>query len=434
MVRDHFRSLLLARDPASATTAAGLLTGQAGGQVQDLEELRVVTTAIGLLQDADQFPQADDLYRERLADGRAFRWLVAPREGLACALGFTATPARRDHLQQTLSPQRLAFYLNAVGLRARQAGEFDLADHYSSEAIDLGRQRGETKSLSPNLRNRTVLLAQLGRLAEAEPVAREALDLARQADDDHGECEALAWLGNVLGLQGQVAEALATFAYADQIERRRHPEGASLYSTRGIRWAELLLRLGQTKRAGELTEANLRICRRNGWQDQVAGCRRVLGQVATLAGDHPADADHLAEAVGIVRRGHMLADLPAVLLALADLDRRRHAWPAAAGHVEEALGLAAPRRLRLHHTDALVLRGRIRLDHASADQRVAAEQALDDATFAASLARECGYLWGERDAEQLLGDAHAALGDRDRARQYQREADALASRLSVPPQ
>jgi hypothetical protein len=36
VVRHHFRTLLLARDPASATTAAGLLTGQAGGQIQDL--------------------------------------------------------------------------------------------------------------------------------------------------------------------------------------------------------------------------------------------------------------------------------------------------------------------------------------------------------------------------------------------------------------
>jgi tetratricopeptide (TPR) repeat protein len=162
----------------------------------------------------------------------------------------------------------------------------------------------------------------------------------------------------------------------------------------------------------------------------------VLGQAASLAGEYPAAADHLAQAAQILRRGHLPVELTAVLLAQADLDRRRAAWPAAYSQVEEALGLAAPRRLRLHHTDALVLRGRIRLDHAHADQatnrRVAAEQALDDATFAASLARECGYLWGERYAEQLRGDAHALLGDRDRARQHQREADALTSRLSAP--
>jgi hypothetical protein len=125
-----------------------------------------------------------------------------------------------------------------------------------------------------------------------------------------------------------------------------------------------------------------------------------------------------------VRRGRLLVELAAVLLAQADLDRRQAAWPAAAAQVEEVLGLAAPRRLRLHHTDGLVLRGRIRLDRAHADsttdRRVTAGQALDAATFAASLARECGYLWGERDAEQLLGDAYTALGKRERARQHRR--------------
>jgi tetratricopeptide (TPR) repeat protein len=437
VVRDHFRTLLLARDPASATTAAGLLTGQAGGQVEDLTELRVVTTAIGLLLDADQTAQASDLYRERLADGRVFGWLVAPREGLACSLAFVATAARRDQLQQALSIVRLDFFLNAVGISARQAGELDLAERYYREDLDLSRQLDDPSGLSITLQNRVDLLVDLGRLADAEPDAREAIAMARQAGDEAQECGSLAYLGRVLGLQGQIAEALAAFDDADQIERRINPPGVSLYSTRGVWWAELLLRLGQTGRAGELTEANLPICQQYGWQNDVARCQWVLGRLASLAGDHTAGAEQLADAAAIMRRGHRLVDLVPVLLAQADLERRRRAWPGAHGRVEEALGLAGPRRLRLHHADALILRGRIRLDHArsdpAADQLVAAEQALDDATFAARLARECGYLWGERDAEQLLSDAHVGLDDQERAHQHRREAQALTSRLGLPP-
>jgi hypothetical protein len=168
----------------------------------------VVTTAIGLLLDADELAQANNLYRERLAEGRVFQWLVAPREGLASALGFVATSASRDHLQQVLSPSHLGFYLNEVSMSARMAGDFDLAERYSRETIDVDRQLSATVDLSADLRNRAYLLVGLGRLGEAEPVAREALDLARQADDDRGEREALAWLGIALGLQGQIAEAL----------------------------------------------------------------------------------------------------------------------------------------------------------------------------------------------------------------------------------
>jgi len=399
--------------------------------------LRVVTTAISLLLDADQTAQASDLYRERLANGQVFKWLVAPREGLACALRFVATPARRDHLQQALSPRRLAMFLNEVGLSAHVAGDLDLAERYYHETIDLSRQLDDPTELSIHLQNHVELLVDLGRLGDAELDVREALALARQASDERGECNALAYLGRVLGLQGQIAEALTAFDDADQIERRVHHEGASLYSTRGIWWAELLLRLGHTGRAGELTEANLRICQRNSWQNDVARCRLVLGQLASVAGDHAAATEQLADAAAIVRRGHRLVDLVLVLLTQADLERHRRAWPAAHGHLEEALGLVGPRRLRLHHTDALILRGRIRLDHARADPaavpRVAAEQAVDDATFAASLARQCGHLWGEQDAEQLLSDAHAALEDQERAHHHRREAQALTSRLTMPP-
>jgi hypothetical protein len=108
VVRDHFRTLLLARDPASATTAAGLLTGQAGGQAQDLEELQVVTIAIGLLLDADQLTEAYNLYRERLANGRVVDDLVAPREaGVRAGVCRHPRPPRPPRAGPL--PQRLGF-------------------------------------------------------------------------------------------------------------------------------------------------------------------------------------------------------------------------------------------------------------------------------------------------------------------------------------
>jgi hypothetical protein len=155
-----------------------------------------------------------------------------------------------------------------------------------------------------------------------------------------------------------------------------------------------------------------------------------------VAGDHASAADQLARAAEILRRGHLLAELPLILLAQADLDRRRLAWDSALRRAEEIVSLAAARRMRLHHADALALRGGVRLDRARAeltDNAGIAYQALDDATAARTLARQCGYTWAERDSERLAAAAYDLLGDQERAHQYRREAEALDARLRLAP-
>ncbi|MGH8887443.1 MAG: hypothetical protein ACRDYX_20205 [Egibacteraceae bacterium] len=137
----------------------------------------------------------------------------------------------------------------------------------------------------------------------------------------------------------------------------------------------------------------------------------------------------LAAAEATFRSGRMLAELPPILLAQADLARRRRDWIQAERRVGEALGIAAPRRMRLHHADALVLRGRIVLDR---DGPHGAERALDAAETARSLAQGCGYAWAERDATALLADAYAALGDEQRAHRQRKDAQTLTRRLQLP--
>ena len=93
----------------------------------------------------------------------------------------------------------------------------------------------------------------------------------------------------------------------------------------------------------------------------------------------------------------------------------------------------------LAQADALVLRGRIRLDRAraaaQATSRREVERAGDDLDQALTLARSCGYAWAERDALTHLAEVHAQLGDTAKAAALGREAETLSRRLldATPP-
>jgi hypothetical protein len=136
----------------------------------------------------------------------------------------------------------------------------------------------------------------------------------------------------------------------------------------------------------------------------------------------------------------MLPDLGRTLISSGAVSLARQDAPGALHYAGAALTLAAPRGMRLVHTDALVLRGRARLLDARPD---GASRARDDADEALRLARECGYAWGERDALFLNADAAAALAtsldrhgdavratrERNAANRARDEANAVASKL-----
>ena len=83
----------------------------------------------------------------------------------------------------------------------------------------------------------------------------------------------------------------------------------------------------------------------------------------------------------------------------------------------------------------MIARGRARLawrEAGAAAPEGLAEKALDHGEQALQIAKQCGYVWAERDAFDLIAEAARSLGDRERARSMTREADALRARLVIP--
>jgi hypothetical protein len=437
ILRDHFRQALLGWAPGIALGAAGILTARPSrDEPNDIAALEPVLAAIELLLDANDFVGADQLYRERLNHGSLFRQLAAPSEGMRCALAFIRDPERRGRCERVLGKERLAAFANMVGVSARETGEFEFGTRYLAECTAIYRDTKQGVELSRALENWTGLLIILGRLIEAERRAREAIAAATEAKAELEARGSLTYLGTILSRRGHIAKALEAFASATEIERRYSRNTEGLFSRRGIRFADLLLRLGRKQDARRLTEANLRICVDNNWREEAAQCWTLLGQLALEDNLLPEADAQVGTAEGIYRSGYTVAQLPCVLITRGELERRRGQRERGYAAIEEALTLAAPRQMKLDHADALLARARLELDDADGLSlplaETAANRAHDDAEAALTVARECGYAWAERDALDLLALSHERLGSLERAVSLRREAALLSDRLRDP--
>ena len=429
LVRGTFRPLVMDAARAAADTA---LTGLPEGMVTSRADGLRVVEAIELLLDARQWQAADSMYQARSGSGSEPAWkhLPAARLGHRVAAAFVATPARRDACAASLGPARMSYYLTSAGLFAMLAGDLAAAREHLATAAQHYRDASELGSLSASLGNLAECLGLGGQVSAAREAAAEAL---RAADSD-GSWQQIrasrARLGWLAGLSGDTAQAEGDFAAADQLQAVGDPDGDHLYSLPGSLWAEWLVRTGRPGPARTLTVRNRGICRRYGWNDDVARCDRVLGRLALDAGDTVAAGEHLAAAAACFRDGDLLTDLADTLTGLAAHALAAGDMDAAGRHAAEAITIAAPRGMVPAHSGALAARARICASHATtATSPDYLARGRDAADAALRLATRHHLAWHELDALR----AHVTLDQAEGADGgWATKADALHAQLVLP--
>jgi tetratricopeptide (TPR) repeat protein len=425
LVRDTFRPLAL----QAATTAADTsLAGLPEGDVTSRADALLVTEAIELLLDAGQWQPADNLYKSRCDDGWVWMRLPAARLGQRTATAFVATSDRRDACAARLTPGRLSWYLNETGLFAKNAGDLVTARDYLTLGARHYRDAGDISYLAIGLQNLADCLGRLGLTGPAREVAGESLNSAVTADDRNSARVSHAYLGSLAGLAGDTTVAEDRFATADQINLIDY--GRHLSSFTGVLWARWLAQTGRHGPAQDLTRRNAAISREGGWNDDLARCDQILGDLALADGDTVTAGIHLTAAVAAFRDGEQLTDLAEALASLAACSQATGDLGAAYRHLAEAITIAAPRALIPAQATALAARARLRAAQATASGNAdALAQGRDDADAAQRLAIHHRLPWHELDALR----AHAALDEAEgTSHGWAAQADRLRAEL-VPP-
>ncbi|MHC1788674.1 SIR2 family protein [Solidesulfovibrio sp.] len=445
ILRDHFRSVFVKAGVGQVRTAADLLAGQPAKQrPQSVREIESVLLAIELLLLAGEVKAADDLYKGRLENGKLFQIIPAPREWLACCLGFIRNAEHRKSLERKLSRSRLGFYLNAAGLSSTQCGEFQVGLLFYGDAIQLHREIRSVINESISLQNVAELHIFLGNIRKSVDCSEEALSLVVLKDDSEEYIDCLSYSGWALSVFGRLIEAIEAFSRANALSKRSDQDGDELYSIPGMMWAELYWRTCHVALADRRTRANMRICQRNGWNADIARCHWMLAACALSSGNLDEAEIALQEAEPIIHNGPMLFELARAHLTGGALALAKGETPAALHRAAEALNLAAPRGMKLVHADALVLRGKARLEDVAREPQDRANMALDDAAEARRMAVGCGYPWAERDALRLEIEARtrradllaphepeSAARDRQAAAKAREAAEVLDRRLTL---
>ncbi|HET9656703.1 MAG TPA: hypothetical protein VFP72_15220, partial [Kineosporiaceae bacterium] len=406
LVRDTFRPLALGAAQVAVEATLTDIPGQITTRAQGL----AVVEAIELLLDADQWDAADQLHRARTERGGYGLWQTLPAAGLGqrATAAFVATPARRHACATHLTPARLGYYLNGVGLHAMNAGDTATATEYLTAGADHDRAAQDWAALSTSLQNLALCLAWTGQLDAARAAAAEALTHATTTNDRDQLENNNALLGWVAWVAGDTPTAETHFTTAVTLCRSNDPDGEHLYSFAGVQLAEYLAGVGRTRPARTLTERNHTICTRNGWNDDVARCERILA-VLDLADHHPDTAlAHARIAADTFRDGDYLTELADTLPVLAAAALAAGDPDSAYAAANEALDLAAPRSLIPAHAAALTARARTRLHHATTHPTgpdpVLLGQARDDAETAHRLAAHHGLPWQQHAALTVLAD------------------------------
>ena len=296
-----------------------------------------------------------------------------------------------------------------------------IAERAFASILALTRTIEDAGDLSALLQNLTDLHQLKGALPRSEPVAKEALEAARRAEDALRESFSLGFLANATHLLGEVSRARELFGKATELE------GEPLCSLRGFHEAGHRVDLGGLDAAREQTDSNLATCKENEWNHTVVQCHYLLGLLA-LADSSPEASEHLESVREWAdRTGHMEAILMGHHLA-SEIARDSGDVKSALDEAETGLTLAEGCGFGILAIKLLLSLSRGFLD--APDHRAALGKARD--ALERSRHKDCRYAWGEADAAHLCGRAHRRLGERDLAKRRFTEALEVRERIEHP--
>lgn len=190
----------------------------------------------------------------------------------------------------------------------------------------------------------------------------------------------LAWCSF---LAGEREMASKYFLEADRLEREFDPNDDGLYSQRGVRYAEFLLRSDEISKARSSTERNLEISESYNVLSDISKCHCILGKIDRVEGNYPEAAEQLEQALAI-----------AMKIGMPELE-----------------------------IDALLARGRLFTDIGEGTR------AVKDANRVLTLVERTTFYLYEPDALNILARASILEGDKPAARGHAESAKEKAEKM-----
>ncbi|GBO55789.1 hypothetical protein APA_3939 [Pseudanabaena sp. lw0831] len=269
-------------------------------ELPTLDQLAPLIEAVHHACQAGEYDEAnDDIYWERIYQKTSrviIHKLCAYETNLAIMQEFFP---QGDTLQdpQVSQPSDKAFILNEIALCLMNLGRLREASPFYERKNHIRISQSDWYNASAGYYSLSDLYAYLGDLAASAESAREAIALSDRAENKNYKCYSLARLAYAKFLQGSGTTAGEPFQQAEALQREIDSSKQYLYSDIGSFHAEYLLRYGEADYARRVTEANLEICKRNNWLDNISRSHRVLGDLGIDPQVHYVEALKIARSI-----------------------------------------------------------------------------------------------------------------------------------------
>jgi tetratricopeptide (TPR) repeat protein len=415
LIRNHYAERLTEADQAQVQDAHQRIKDyylELAGDVhryRTLDDLAPLIEAVHYACRAGAHNEAYRVYQERIIqrDRRVLLWQLGSYE-TALALTVEFFPGGDTSQEPQVSDSHgKRFLLNRVGLCLMNLGRLGEAVPFYERAnvIQLGMQDWHNASIT--YQGLASLHTHLGALATSAEAARQALVLARRAENKWDERCALYRQAWVAHLRGDLTTASATFQQAETLEREVYPSRRYLAGKGGIQHADHLRRMDDIAYARRVTDANRLYAERNHFSIDLSPSHRVLADLDADSGQHERAREHYDKALkiawGITRRDVLIEALLARgrwAARLAAKDPKGLEDPSglaqAFSDLNEALDYAMDGGYRIYEAD---IRVGLAWAHLAAGDRQAARA---EAERAQRMSADMGYHWGQVDAAEVL--------------------------------
>lgn len=389
-----------------------------------LEEIVYHTLEAGHMQEAWY------IYWNRIGNYQNLLWrLGAYKRGERICQTFVGGRSPVDTpLPKGLTDNDQMIFINEWALYLEHLVQLDVVAHCYKRGNELDYQKGNWKGASIGNQNLANVLLLAGRLKEGLQAAKEALRMAKRANDAQEWRDSYIYRGRVRAWQGETKGALNDFRVALrwQIEATGKTE-EPLYSLSDIQHTQLLGRLGQYKEAARLTEANKDILNQYyGAQHQdIPKCNLILASLAHEQGNNTSARNLLVQAHewAIARDDKQVLCWSTLVRARITLDEallkqenKPQLFQRSHDSMEEGLRIARDCGYGIYHIDLLLLRAQVDLyegnaDNATEDVDLALNKGVHPKkesglpTLLAANDPECGYAWGIAEGQHLLAEA-----------------------------
>ena len=301
------------------------------------------------------------------------------------------------------------------------------AESLIMRAIKMSIEDGDYKNASISYRTLAENQFRIGEVIKAQESAKYAVKMATAKHMPRQQVRSISFLAYTLLLSGEIEKAEQLFKEANNLQRKIEADANVLYSIEGVFYADFLTMSGRYDEAFKINTKNLEICtNQKKLIAEVSRCLRSLGGLERIKENHGKANEHLNNALDIACRIG-IPDLE--IEALIERGRVRldtKDYDDAEVDSNAVLKLCERTGFKLYEPEAEVVlsKGYMALNDI--------EQAKTFANSAYEKAVSMSYRWAEGDAAHLLGEICLAMGDKVEAREWIEKAVACRKEILDP--